>query len=81
MRAPLLARLEKLEMAMPVGAPAIFRYAWLSQLPKDFKGERHDITVTTTPLNSPNFESCQSEERPGLGPIVEDRSFTVCLTE
>ena len=81
MRAALLARLEKLEMTMPVGAPPIFRYGWLSQLPKDFKGERHVVSIKTTPMNSPNFEWCEFEERPGLAPIAEDRSFTVCLTE
>ena len=81
MKAALLARLEKLEITMPVGAPPIFRYGWLSQLPKDFKGERHVVSIKTTPTNSPNFEWCEFEERPGPAPIVGDRSFTVCLTE
>ncbi len=81
MRAALLARLEKLEMTMPVGAPPIFRYGWLSQLPKDFKGERNVVSIKTTQTDFPNFEWCEFEERPGPAPTVEDRSFTVYLTE
>ena len=80
MRAALLARLEKLEMTMPVGAPPIFRYGWLSQLPKDFKGERHVVSIKTTPTNSPKIEWCEFEERPGPAPPRGEHSFTVYLT-
>lgn len=81
MRAALLARLAKLELTMPAGAPPIFRYGWLRQLPKDFKGERHVVSIETTPMNSSDFEWCEFEERPGSAPLVGDRSFTVYLTE
>ena len=81
MRAALLARLEKLEMTMPVGGPVMFRYGWLRGLPKEFVGDRHVVSIKTTPMNSPDFEWCEFEERPGSAPLVGDRSFTVYLTE
>lgn len=82
MTSELLRRLEVLEARMaPVMAPVLFRYGWLRGLPKEFVGDRHIVTIKTIPTNSPNFEWCEFEERPGPAPILEDRSFTVCLTE
>jgi hypothetical protein len=82
MKSELLRRLEVLEARMAtVVAPVFFRYGWLRRLPKDFSGERHIVSIKTKPTNSPNFEWCEFEERPGPAPLAEDRGFTVYLTE
>jgi hypothetical protein len=81
MTGDLLRRLEVLEARMaPVVAPVFFRYGWLRGLPKDFTGERHVVSIKTTPTNSPNFEWCEFEERSGPAPRGDDHSFTVFLT-
>jgi hypothetical protein len=82
MTSDLLRRLEVLEARMaPVMAPDLFRYGWLRGLPKEFVGDRHIVTIKTTPTDSANFEWCEFEERPGPAPPAGDPSFTVCLTK
>jgi hypothetical protein len=68
MRRALLARLEKLEVALAPQLVPLTRYGWLATLPADYVGERHIVTVKQEPTGSPHFEWCEWEEREGPAP-------------
>ena len=81
MKSKLLARLERLETKVPVGAPKLFQYGWINRLPADLEGERHVVVVKREPTGSPNIEWCEFEERPGpLPPNSTSSNFAVYLT-
>ena len=40
----------------------------LKKLPDDFVGERHVVVVKRRQTSTPNYESCEFEERPGPQP-------------
>ena len=52
MKSKLLARLERLETKVPVGAPKLFQYGWINRLPADLEGERHVVVVKREPTGS-----------------------------
>ena len=77
MRRALLARLEKLEVALGPQLVPLIRYGWLATLPTDYVGERHIVIVKQEPTRSPHMEWYEWEERPGPAPSAP----TVYLTE
>ena len=76
MRRTLLARLERLEVALAPKLVPLIRYGWLATLPADYVGERHVVTVKREPSRSPHFEWYEWEERQGAAPSVPTGSFT-----
>ena len=82
MKRHLLARLERLEVALAPMQKRKTCYGWLLPLPADYVGERHVVTVKREPTTSPYFEWCEWEERPGPAPIdADDGVPTPYLTE
>ena len=81
MKSNLLARLERLEMKLPVVGPVLFQYGWINRLPADLEGERHVVVVKRQPTAHPNIEWCSFEQRPGpLPPSSVNGNFAVYLT-
>jgi hypothetical protein len=75
MRRALLARLERLEVALAPKLVPLIRYGWLATLPTDYVGERHIVIVKQEPTGSPHFEWYEWEERPGPAPSVPPVGF------
>jgi hypothetical protein len=76
MRRTLLARLERLEVALAPNLVPLIRYGWLLTLRADYVGERHIVTLRQERTRSPHFEWCEWEERPGPAPSAPTVSFT-----
>ena len=68
MRRALLARLEKLEVALAPQLVPLIKYGWLATLPADYVGERHIAVVNYQPTRSPRFDWYEWEEQEGPAP-------------
>ena len=71
MRSALLARVKRLETVKAVedsNRPLKVEFAYLKQLPREYSGPRHIVSVTKRPGR------CEYEERPGEAPPNQERS-------
>ena len=71
MRSALLARLKRLETAKAVeesNRPLKVEFAYLKQLPREYSGPRHIVSVSKRPDGR-----CNYEERPGPRPPNQSR--------
>jgi hypothetical protein len=68
MKRNFLSRLEKLEAITAAIRLPLFRYGYLTPLPKDYVGERHVVRVEQTPAEGADPRWCKFEERPGPEP-------------
>ena len=58
-----------LEAVAAASTPQFLRFGWLaSQLPEDYEGERHYVSVNCRPTGSPLIEWCEFEEKAGPAP-------------
>jgi len=82
MRAKLLSRLERLEALSQEAREATVQIGPLKRLPDDFLGDRHVVVVKRYPSSTPNWETCEFEERPGPEPPgVHDGANRIYLNE
>jgi hypothetical protein len=63
-RAGLLARLERLELAATPILQICLQYGWLRKLPRDYQGERHIEIVKRLSIQE-GLEWVEAEEVPG----------------
>ena len=68
MKANLLSRLGRLETRNQEARQSVMQVGSLKKLPDDFVGERHVVVVKRQQTSTPNYESCEFEERPGPEP-------------
>jgi hypothetical protein len=71
MRAALLSRLKRLETVKAVedsDHPLKVEFAYLKQLPREYSGPRHIVSVSKRPDGR-----CEYEERPGKAPPNQSR--------
>ena len=64
MRAGLLARLQRLELAATPVPQVCLQYGWLRKLPRDYQGERHIEIVKRLSIQD-GLEWVEAEEVPG----------------
>ena len=72
MKTGVLARLKRLETVRAVEAsnrPLKVEFAYLKQLPREYSGPRHIVSVSKRPDGR-----CNYEERPGEAPPNQERS-------
>jgi hypothetical protein len=82
MRSKLLSRLERLEAVSQDARQAVMQVGSLKNLPDDFVGERHVVVVKRQQTSTPNYESCEFEERPGPEPPgMRDQACRIYVTE
>ena len=69
-----VARLERLERMHRTTAQhrLTIRFGHLKQLPTEYAGERHVVTVKQLPRNATGAEWYEFEERPGPDPVSKD---------
>lgn len=68
MRTKLLSRLERLEVQAQAAQEATIQIGPLKRLPADFLGDRHVVVARRQATSTPNWESCEFEQRPGPEP-------------
>jgi hypothetical protein len=68
MKTKLLSRLGRLEIRNQEARQSVMQVGSLKKLPDDFVGERHVVVVKRRQTSTPNYESCEFEERPGPEP-------------
>jgi hypothetical protein len=77
MRAKLLCRLERLEAQAQDAREEMVEIGALKRLPADFLGDRHVVVTKRYQSSTPNWETCEFEERPGpSGPSAFSPSGT-----
>jgi hypothetical protein len=82
MRTKLLSRLERLEVHAQAAQEATIQIGPLKRLPADFHGDRHVVIARRYPSGTPNWESCEFEERPGPAPSgVQDGASRIYVEE
>ena len=82
MRSALLTRLKRLETvraAVERDRPLKVEFAYLKQLPREYSGPRHIVSVSKRPDGR-----CEYEERPGAsppnqGPARDKNVMTICF--
>jgi hypothetical protein len=80
--AKFLSRLQRLESRFKREQEQIVQIGLLKRLPDDFAGERHVVAVRCQPIATPNWESCEFEERPGPEPPgMQGTTCRIFLTE
>jgi hypothetical protein len=67
-RATLQSRVRRLEARSQQAREAVVQIGLLRQLPDNYVGERHVVVVKREPTSTPNWETCEFEERPGPEP-------------
>jgi hypothetical protein len=82
MRLKLLSRLERLEVQAQATQEATIQIGPLKRLPADFLGDRHVVVARRYPSGTPNWETCEFEERPGPAPSgVQDGASRIYVEE
>lgn len=82
LRAKLLSRLGRLEAQSKQTRDSVMQVGLLRRVPDDFVGERHVVVVKREPTSTPNWETCEFEERPGPEPPrMHNDACRVFLTE
>ena len=82
MRLKLLSRLERLEVQAQATQEATIQIGPLKRLPADFLGDRHVVVARRYPSGTPNWETCEFEERPGPAPSgVQNGASRIYLEE
>jgi hypothetical protein len=82
MKAKILSRLASLETRSQEARKSVMQVGSLQKLPEDFVGERHVVVVKRQPTSTPNYESCEFEERPGPEPPgMRDRAWRIYVTD
>jgi len=80
MRSKLLSRLERLEAQAQAARGEMIQIGPLKRLPDDFLGDRHVVVTKRYPSSTPNWETCEFEERPGPEPRgVHDEASRIYL--
>ena len=82
MRSKLLSRLERLEAQAQAARGEMIQIGPLKRLPADFIGDRHVVVARRYPSGTPNWETCEFEERPGPAlPGVHDGAGRIYVEE
>jgi len=58
----------RLEARSQQAREAVVQFGLLKRSPDDYVGERHVVVVKREPTSTPNWETCEFEERPGPEP-------------
>ena len=82
MRSKLLSRLGRLEAQAQDAREEMIQIGALKRLPADFLGDRHVVVTKRYPSSTPNWETCEFEERPGPAPSgVQNGASRIYLEE
>jgi hypothetical protein len=82
MKTKLLSRLGHLETQYQEARQSVMQVGSLKKLPDGFVGERHVVVVKRQSTSTPNYESCEFEERPGPEPPgMRDQAIRIYVTE